>query len=159
MRLTTNKIGNKIMRLARNRANIDNSRSIGGDVGSSIGENPIFAGLPKKFWAVPPQTIVNQFLHARATRGDIGDSATVPAMSSRKFPVLDFLRRREIFFFMYPTTVLLSVQYVSFTSLHSSSLRKTHPILEAQTAAVSSSLGMVTDFNGATRDLPITSEQ
>ena len=62
-------------------------------------------------------------------------------------------------FFMYPTTVLLSVQYVSLTSLHSSSLRKTHPILEAKTAAVSSSLGMVTGFNGATRDLPITNEQ
>ena len=105
MRLTTNKIGNKIMRLAWNRANIDNSRSIGGDVGSSIGENPIFAGLPKKFWAVP-QTIVNQFLHARATRGDIGGvsflcSATVLAMSCREFPVLDFLRRREIFLHLF----------------------------------------------------------
>ena len=122
MRLTTNKIDNKIMRFARNRANTDNRRSIGGDVGSasSIGENPIFAGLPKKFWAVPPQTIVNQFLHARATRGDIGGvsflcSATVPATSCREFPVLDFLQdgKSSCIFFMYPTTVLLSVQYVS----------------------------------------------
>ena len=82
-------------------------------------------------------------------------------MFCREFPVLDFLRRREIFLhlFMYPRTFLLSVQYVSFTSSHSSSLRKTHPILEATTAAVSSSLGMVTGFNGATRDLSIISEQ
>ena len=67
-------------------------------------------------------------------------------MSCREFPVLDFLRRREISFHHYlctPRTVLLSVQYISFTSLHSSSLHKTHPILEVTTVAVSSSLGMV----------------
>ena len=60
---------------------------------------------------------------------------------------------------MYPSTTLLSVQKKSSSIWYSSSRWICWLIRTEQTAAVSSSLGMVTGLRGATRDFPITKAQ
>ena len=59
----------------------------------------------------------------------------------------------------YPITTLLSVQNNSVTSSYSSSRQRMALVLVDTSAAVSSSLGIVTVFSGATRDLAMTREQ
>ena len=54
---------------------------------------------------------------------------------------------------------LTVVQKFSCICAHSSSFHSMLPILDETTAAVSSSLGMVTDVRGVTHDFPITRKQ
>lgn len=58
----------------------------------------------------------------------------------------------------YPITTLLSVQKTYEMCSYSSSFLRNVLLITDTTAAVSSRLGIVTGFNGATRDLAITRE-